>query len=145
MRVLIIEQASDGGHYLNYVQHLVQAFAALGCDVVVAVPNAVVQSTQFEAYLSPQQSRFRLEFIPSRDKTLSRWRMALFNARAFRKLIARVKPDAVYVPTLDVYFDPRRSTLDRTAQSLAWWLALRVRLSRIHSEALLLGYRPLMA
>jgi glycosyltransferase involved in cell wall biosynthesis len=139
MRVLIIEQASDGGHFLNSVQHLVQAFAALGCDVVVAVPNAVVQSAQFEVYLSPQQSRFRLEFIPSRDETLGRWKMALVNACALRKLIARVKPDAVYVPTLDVYYDSHRVTLDRTAQSLAWWLALRVRLSRIHSEALLLG------
>ena len=39
MRVLIIEQMYDGGHYLNYVRHLVQAFAPLGCEIVVAVPN----------------------------------------------------------------------------------------------------------
>jgi hypothetical protein len=103
MRVLIIEQASDGGHYLNYVRHLIQAFAPLGCEIVVAVPNTVPESAQFKIYLSPHQSRFRLEFIPSRDETISRWRMILINARAFRALIARVKPDAVYVPTLDGY------------------------------------------
>ena len=61
--------------------------------------------------------------------------MILADARAIRALIARVKPDAVYVPTLDVYVP----TLDRMAQSFAWWLALRPRLSRLHCEALLLG------
>ena len=136
MRVLIIEQASDGGHYLNSVQHLVQAFAPLGCEIVVAVPNTVPESAQFKIYLSPHRSRFRLEFIPSRDETISRWRMILANARAFRALIARVKPDAVYVPTLDGYVISIR---DGMAQSLAWWLALRPRLSRLHCEALLLG------
>jgi glycosyltransferase involved in cell wall biosynthesis len=135
MRVLIIEQASDLGHYLNYVQHLVQAFVPLGCEIVVAVPNTVPESAQFQIHLSPHQTSFRLEFIPSRDETLSRWRMMLANARAFRALIARVKPDAVYVPTLDVYVP----TLQRMAQSLAWWLALRPRLPRLHCEALLLG------
>ena len=39
MRVLIIEQKCDDGHYLNYVQYLVQAFAPLGCEIVVAVPQ----------------------------------------------------------------------------------------------------------
>jgi glycosyltransferase involved in cell wall biosynthesis len=136
MRVLIIEQASDGGHYLNSVQHLVQAFAPLGCEIVVAVPNTVPESAQFKIYLSPHQSRFRLEFIPSRDETMSRWRMILAQARAFRALIARVKPDAAYVPSLGGYF----STRDGIAQSLGWWLALRPRLSRLHCEALLLGF-----
>src|SRR5262249_38038045 len=103
MRVLIIEQASDGGHYLNSVQHLVQAFAPLGCEIVVAVPNTVPESAQFKIYLSAHQSRFRLEFIPARDETMSRWRMILAQARAFRALIARVKPDAVYVPSLGGY------------------------------------------
>jgi glycosyltransferase involved in cell wall biosynthesis len=135
MRVLIIEQASGGGHYLNSVQHLVQAFAPLGCEVVVAVPNTVPESAQFKIYLSPHQSRFRLEVIPSRDVT-STWRTILANARAFRALIARVKPNAVYVPTLDRYV---LSIRDGMAESLAWWLALRPRLSRVHCEALLLG------
>ena len=40
MRVLIIEQKCDDGHYLNFVQYLVQAFAPLGCEIVVAVPNS---------------------------------------------------------------------------------------------------------
>ena len=40
--------------------------------------------------------------------------MVQADARVFRELIDRVKPDAVYVPTLE-----------RMAQSLAWWLALR--------------------
>ena len=141
MRVLIIEQESDGGHYLNSVRHLVQAFAPLGCDIVVAVPNTVPESAQFKIYLAPHQSRFQLEFIPSRDETMSRWRMILTQARDFRALIGRVKPDAVYVPTLAGYF----STRDGIAQSLAWWLALRARLSRLHCETLLLGSRLLMA
>ena len=67
MRVLIIEQTYDGGHYLNYVRYLVQAFAPLGCEIVVAVPKPAPESEQFKMYLSPHQSRFRLEFIPSRD------------------------------------------------------------------------------
>ena len=138
MRVLIIEQESDGGHYLNSVRHLVQAFAPLGCDIVVAVPNTVPESAQFKIYLAPHQSRFQLEFIPSRDETMSRWRMILTQARDFRALIGRVKPDAVYVPTLAGYF----STRDGIAQSLAWLLALRARLSRLHCETLLLGFPP---
>jgi hypothetical protein len=129
MRVLIIEQTYDGGHYLNYVRYLVQAFAPLGCEIVVAVPKPALKSVQFKMYLSPHQSRFRLEFIPSRDETISRWRMVQTDARVFRELLDRVKPDAVYVPTLE-----------RMAQSLAWWLALRrSRLPRPHCEALLLN------
>src|ERR1700730_14766174 len=136
MRVLIIEQMYDGGHYFNYVRYLVQAFAPLGCEIVVAVPNRAPESVQFKMYLAPHQSRFRLEFIPSPDDTISKWRMTLANARAFRVLIARVKPDAVYVPTLDRYLISIRHGM---TQSLAWWLALRPRLSRLHCEALLLG------
>jgi hypothetical protein len=135
MRVLIIEQAHVG-HYLNSVQHLVRAFAPLGCEIIIAVPNTVPESAQFKIYLSPHQSRFRLEFIPARDDTMSRWRMILAQACAFRALIARVKPDAVYAPSLGGYF----STRDGLAQSLGWWLALRPRLSRLHCEALLLGF-----
>jgi glycosyltransferase involved in cell wall biosynthesis len=138
MRVLIIEQASDGGHFLNYVRYLVQAFASLGCEIVLAVPNTVPESVQFKVYLSAHQSRLRLEFISARDETMSRWKMSLAQARAVRALIGRVKPDAVYVPTLAGYF----STRDGIAQSLAWWLALRARLSRLHCEALLLGFPP---
>jgi hypothetical protein len=56
-RVLIIEQASDvAGHHLN--SDLVQAFAPLGCEIVVAVPNTVPESAQFKIYLSPHQSLF---------------------------------------------------------------------------------------
>ena len=138
MRVLIIEQASDFGHHLNSVRHLVDAFGRLGCEIVIAVPDTVPKSTQFKIYLSAHQSRFRLEFILARDETMSRWRMILTQARAVRALIDRVKPDAVYVPTLPGY----SSTRDGIAQSLAWWLALRPRLSRLHCEALLLGFPP---
>jgi hypothetical protein len=41
-------------------------------------------------------------------------------------------------PPLSVIFLPR----DGIAQSIAWWLALRARLSRLHCEALLLGFPP---
>src|SRR6516165_6671836 len=127
MRVLIIEQEYHGGHYLNYVRYLVQAFAPLGCEIVVAVPKSALESAQFKMYLSPHRPRFQLEFIPSR-KAIGRWRMVQTDARVFRELMDRVKPDAVYIPTLE-----------RMAQSLAWWLALRSRLSRPHCEALVLG------
>jgi len=139
MRVLIIEQASDvAGHYLNSVQHLIQAFAPLRCEIVVAVPNTVPESAQFKIYLSAHQSRFRLVFISAREEKMSRWRMILEQARALRALIGRVKPDAVYVPTLVSDF----STRNGIAHSLAWWLALRARLSRLHCETLLLGFPP---
>ena len=75
MRVLIVEQKCDYGHYLNYVQYLVRAFAPLGCEIVVAVPKSAPESAQFKMYLSPHQSRFRLEFIPPRDYATSMWRM----------------------------------------------------------------------
>jgi Glycosyl transferases group 1 len=128
MRVLIIEQAYHGGHYLNYVRYLVQAFAPLGCEIVVAVPKSALESAQFKMYVSPHRPRFHLEFIPSR-KAIGRWRMVQTDARVFRELMDRVKPDAVYIPTLE-----------RMAQSLAWWLALRrSRLPRPHCETLLLG------
>ena len=102
MRVLIIEQTYEGGHYLNYVRYLVQAFAPLGCEIVVAVPHAALESVQFKTYLSPHRSRFRLEFIQPRDHgTTSVWRMIQIDARRYRELIDRVKPDAVYLPTLE--------------------------------------------
>jgi glycosyltransferase involved in cell wall biosynthesis len=129
MRVLIIEQTYGGGHYLNYVRHLVQAFAPLGCEIVIAVPKPALESQQFKTYLSPHQSQFRLEFIPSRDYGTSMWKMIKTDARVFRELIGRVKPDAVYFPTAD-----------GVAQSLALSrLTLRRSgLSRVHCEALLL-------
>ena len=83
MRVLIVEQRYDGGHYLNSVQYLVQAFAPLGCEIVVAVPNAAVELSQFKVYLSPHQSRFRMEFIPPRDYVTSTWRTIKNDARSF--------------------------------------------------------------
>ena len=129
MRVLIVEQVYDGGHYLNYVRYLVQAFAPLGCEIVVAVPKPALATPQFKMYLSPHQSWFRLEFIPPRDETINRWRIVQTDARAFRELLDRVRPDAVYVPTLE-----------RMTQSLAWWLAFRRSgLPRPHCEALLLN------
>jgi glycosyltransferase involved in cell wall biosynthesis len=128
MRVLIVEQVHEG-HYLNYVQYLVQAFAPLGCDIVVAVPKPALESVPFKMYLSPHRRHFRLEFIPSRDETIGRWTMIQTDARVFRELIDRIKPNALYVPTLE-----------RMAQSLAWWLALRrSSLPRPHCEALLKG------
>jgi glycosyltransferase involved in cell wall biosynthesis len=128
MRVLIIEQRCDYGHYLNYVQYLVQAFLPLGCEIVLAVPHQAPESPQFKMYLSPHQSRFRLEPIPSRDYATSMWRMIQSDARVFRELIDRVKPDAVYLPTAD-----------GVGQSLALSrLALRRSgLSQVHCEALL--------
>jgi hypothetical protein len=33
MRVLIVKQVCDGGHYLNCVRHLVQAFAPSRCSL----------------------------------------------------------------------------------------------------------------
>jgi hypothetical protein len=129
MRVLIIEQKCDYGHYLYYVQGLVRAFAPLGCEIVVAVPNSAPDSPQFKMHLGPHQSRFRLEFIPSRDYGTSIWRMIKTDARVFRELIDRVKPDAVYLPSAD-----------QEAHSLALSrLALRRSgLSRVHCEALLI-------
>jgi glycosyltransferase involved in cell wall biosynthesis len=127
MRVLIIEQTYDGGHYLSYVRHLVQAFAPLGCEIVVAVPNAALESAQFKTYLSPHRSRFQLESIQPREyASTSVWKIIQTDARVYRELIDRVRPDAVYLPTLE----------QRTAQ----WLALRHSgLSQLHCEGLLLG------
>src|SRR5262245_64776111 len=101
MRVLIIEQKCEYGHYLNYVQYLIQAFVPLGCEIVVTVPNQAPESAQYKIYLSPHQSQFRLEFIPSREYATSMWKMIKTDARVFRELIDRVKPDAVYFPTAD--------------------------------------------
>jgi len=128
MRVMIIEQKCDYGHYMNAVQYLVQAFAPLGCEIVVAVPNTAPESPPFKMHLSPHQSRFRLEFIPARDYATSIWRMIKADARVFRELIDRVKPDAVYFPTAD-----------QEAQSLALsqLVFCRSGLPEVHCEALL--------
>jgi hypothetical protein len=129
MRVLIIEQKCDYRHYLNYVQYLIQAFVPLVCEIVVAVPNQAPESAQFKRYLSPYQSRFRLEVIPSRGYATSMWKMIETDARVFRELIDRVKPDAVYFPTADGVAQSR--ALSRLALR-------RSGLSRIHCEALLI-------
>jgi glycosyltransferase involved in cell wall biosynthesis len=126
MRVLIIEQNCEYGHYLNWVQYLVRAFEPLGCEIVVAVPKAAPESPPFKMYMSPHQSRFRLEFIPSREYATSMWTMMRTDAHVFRQLIDRVKPDAVYFPTADGV------ALSLALSRLA---LLRSGLSPIHSEA----------
>jgi hypothetical protein len=129
MRVLIIEQKCDYGHYLYYVQGLVRAFAPLGCEIILAIPNSAPDSSQFRMHLGAHRSCFQLEFIRSRDYVRSIWRMIKTDARVFRELIDRVKPDAVYLPSAD-----------QEAHSLALArLALcRSGLSQVHCEALLL-------
>jgi hypothetical protein len=130
MRVLITEQTYDGGHYLNYVRHLIQAFAPLGCEIVVAVPNAALESARFKTYLSSHQSRFQLEFVQPREyASTSVWRMIQTEARVYRELIDRVRPDAVYFPTLE--------------QRMAQWVALpQSDCLSFRCEGFLLGFRP---
>ncbi len=129
MRVLIVEQKCKHGHYLNYVQYLVRAFVPLGCEIVVAVPPGTPESAQFKMHLAPHQAHFRLEFIPARDETAAAWKRINTDARVFRAVISRVKPDAVYLPTGD-----------GVAQSLAFGklACRRTGLSRVHCEALLI-------
>jgi hypothetical protein len=129
MRVLIIEQKCDYGHYLYYVQGLVRAFAPLGCEIVLAVPNSAPDSPQFKMHLGPHQSRFQLEFIRSRDYGTSIWRMIKTDARVFGELIDRVKPDAVYLPSADQ--EAHSLALSRVALCPS-------RLSQVHCEALLI-------
>jgi glycosyltransferase involved in cell wall biosynthesis len=128
MRVLIIEQKCDYGHYLYYLQGLVRAFAPLGCEIIIAVPKSAPESPQFKMHLGPHQSRFQVEFIPSREYGTSIWRMIKADARLMHELIDRVKPDAVYLPSAD-----------QEAHSLALSrLALRQSgLAGVHCEALL--------
>jgi glycosyltransferase involved in cell wall biosynthesis len=129
MRVLIVEQRYDGGHYLNSVRYLIQAFAPLGCEIVVALAYPAPESAQFKVYLAPHRSQFRLELISPRNYVTSMWRTIKTDAYIFRDLIDRVKPDAVYLPTAD-----------GSAESLGLSrLALRRSgLSQVHCEALLM-------
>lgn len=131
MRVLIIEQRYDGGHYLNYVQYLIQAFAPLAGEIVVAVPDPAPESAQFKEYLAPHQSSFRLESIPPRNYVTSVWRTIKTDACVFRELIDRVKPDALYLPTADGIAESlglSRLTLRQSGLSWVYCEALLMRM-----------------
>jgi hypothetical protein len=74
MRVLILKQRYDSGHYLNWVKLLVMSLTGLASEIRVGVPSAARSSVQYELSLAPIQEHFRLYDLPP-DRPANRFKM----------------------------------------------------------------------
>src|ERR1700738_1547962 len=74
MRVLILEQRYDGGHYLNWVKLVVMSLVDLASEIVLGIPAAAKHSSQYKLALAPIQDRFRLYDLPP-DRPANRFNM----------------------------------------------------------------------
>jgi len=128
MRVLILEQRYNGGHYLNWVKLVVMSLLDLATDIVVGIPAAAKDSSQYRLALAPIQDRFRLYDLPS-DRPANRFKMIRRLAEITSQAIDDVRPDALYLPTGDGSVD---------AIDLAQLLGQNVLRKLEHSEVLLM-------
>jgi len=128
MRVLILEQRYDGGHYLNWVKLVVLALAGLATDIIVAIPADAKHSSQYKQALSPIRDRFRLYDLPP-DRPANRFKMITQLTKMTSEAIRNVSADALYLPTGD-------GTAD--AINLAQLLGQSVFRTLEHSETLLM-------
>jgi hypothetical protein len=128
MRALILEQRYDGGHYLNWVKLVVMSLVDLASDIVVGVPAAAEDSSQYKLALAPIQHRFRLYDLPP-DRPAKRLKMIRRLAKITSQAIDDVRPDALYLPTGDGSVD---------AINLARVLGQNVLRNLEHSEVLLM-------
>jgi len=128
MRVLILEQRYDGGHYLNWVKLVVLSLMDLASEIVVGVPAAAKDSSQYKLALAPIQDRFRLYDLPP-DRPANRFKMIRRLASITSQAIDDVRPDALYLPTGDGSVD---------AINLARILGQNVLRNVEHSEVLLM-------
>jgi hypothetical protein len=128
MRVLILEQRYDGGHYLNWVKFVVMSLADLASEIVVGIPAAAKDSSQYKLALAPIQDRFRLYDLAS-DRPANRLKMIRWLAKITSRAIDDVRPDALYLPTGDGGVD---------AINLARLLGQNVLRKLEHSEVLLM-------
>jgi hypothetical protein len=128
MRVLILEQRYEGGHYLNWVKLVVMSVLDLADEIVVAVPAVAKETIQYELSLAPIQDCFRFYDLP-RDRPANRFTMITRLAQLASQAIAEVRPNALYLPTGDGGVD---------AINLARLLGQNVLRGLDHSEALLM-------
>src|SRR5262245_25659420 len=106
MRALILEQRYDGGHYLNWVKLVVLSLMDLASEIVVGIPAAAKNSSQYRLALAPIQDRFRLYDLPP-DRPANRFNMIRRLAKIASQAIADVRPDALYFPTSDGSVDAK--------------------------------------
>jgi hypothetical protein len=128
MRALILEQRYDGGHYLNWVKLVVLSLMDLTSEIVVGIPAAAKNSSQYRLALAPIQDRFRLYDLPG-DRPANRFQMITRLAKITSQSIDDVRPDALYLPTGDGSVD---------AIDLALLLGQNVLGKLQHSEVLLM-------
>ena len=128
MRVLILEQRYEGGHYLNWVKFVVMSLVDLASEIVVGIPAAAKDSLQYKFALAPIQDRFRLYDLPP-DRPANRLKMIRRLAKITSQAIEDVRPDALYLPTGDGSVD---------AINLARLLGQNVLRNLEHSEVLLM-------
>jgi hypothetical protein len=128
MRVLILEQRYEGGHYLNWVKLVVMSLVDLASEIVVGIPVAAKDSAQYNIALAPIQERFRLYDLPA-DRPANRLKIIRRLAKITSQAIDDVRPEALYLPTGDGGVD---------AINLARLLGQNVLRKLEHSEVLLM-------
>jgi glycosyltransferase involved in cell wall biosynthesis len=109
-RVLLVEPAAAGHHFALYVRHVVRGLYAAGCEVSLLTTKMASEHPSFTLIRSECQERLRVFFLAERPpihagtslrlylRQLSMW----FELhRMFKSISNVVRPDIVYIPTMD--------------------------------------------
>jgi glycosyltransferase involved in cell wall biosynthesis len=102
MRILLFEQW-QGGHYFNYIEHLVPGLAAIADEVIVALTDVAASSERFKTQLAPLFAlpNVRLDRQVQVPTEKSRLAFRLRLGRNVVEAIERSRPDYVFLPSAD--------------------------------------------
>lgn len=102
MRVQVFEQW-QGGHYFNYLRHLLPPLSALADEVVVSITKEAAGCAEFETQLGPCRAlpnvRFRDDVPPANPALPMAERIRLL--WNLRRSVDEVNPDFLMVPSAD--------------------------------------------
>jgi hypothetical protein len=100
MKVLVFEPKFVG-HFLGFAAHACNAVRAVGCDVVLSVPQRAADSTQAAVKLGSLEPRVEVDFGFDVPVRYDKWVNARFETAALADQLERHRPDHVVVPSGD--------------------------------------------
>ena len=110
MNITIVEPSGSGHHMALYVRHVARKLVASGITVSLLTTHSAVAHPSYDLVLAEVKENIELCFLPELPKTNSSSTVALLFAqikawfilrKEFQKIVKKVQPDVVYVPTLD--------------------------------------------
>ena len=98
IRTIFIVENKWGGHHPTYIKHLIEAFAALGCHIVLSLPS--LATTAFIQDLHPSILVHQEPTQPAKVFNLAYWRWLAAIVHILQAKSGS-KPDLVFIPYLD--------------------------------------------